>query len=28
MDIYYPRVGLIRVDEFDQVLIDLRRSMK
>lgn len=27
MDLEYPRVGLIRVDTFDQVLIDLRRSM-
>lgn len=23
----YPRVGLIRVDDFDQVLVDLRESM-
>ena len=28
MDMEYPRVGLIRVDSFDQVLVDLRQSMK
>jgi hypothetical protein len=27
MDIEYPRLGLIRVDAFDQALIDLRESM-
>jgi hypothetical protein len=27
-DIEYPRIGLIRVDAIDQVLVDLRRSMK
>jgi hypothetical protein len=27
LDIEYPRVGFIRVDAFDQVLIDLRKSM-
>ena len=28
MDMEYPRRGLIRVDSFDQLLTDLRRSMK
>jgi hypothetical protein len=28
LDIEYPRAGLIRVDAVDQVLVDLRRSMK
>ncbi|HUK39442.1 MAG TPA: hypothetical protein VLX11_00310 [Candidatus Acidoferrales bacterium] len=28
LDIEYPRLGLIRVDAFDQVLMDLRESMK
>lgn len=28
LDIEYPRIGLIRVDAIDQVLVDLRRSMK
>jgi hypothetical protein len=28
LDIEYPRVGLIRVDTFDQALIDLRQSLK
>jgi len=28
IEIEYPRVGLIRVDAFDQVLVDLRDSMK
>ena len=27
LDLEYPRVGLIRVDDFDQVLVDLRQSM-
>jgi hypothetical protein len=27
LDLEYPRVGLIRVDDFDQVLLDLRESM-
>ncbi|MFO1314196.1 MAG: DUF4239 domain-containing protein [Burkholderiales bacterium] len=27
IDLEYPRIGLIRVDTFDQVLIDLRKSM-
>jgi hypothetical protein len=27
LDMEYPRVGLIRVDAFDQVLVELRRSM-
>jgi hypothetical protein len=28
MDMEYPRRGMIRVDSFDQVLADLRQSMK
>jgi hypothetical protein len=28
LDIEYPRLGLIRVDAFDQALMDLRQSMK
>jgi hypothetical protein len=28
IDMEYPRVGLIRVDAFDQVLVDLRQGMK
>jgi hypothetical protein len=28
VDLEYPRLGLIRVDAFDQVLVDLRNSMK
>ncbi len=28
LDIEYPRLGLIRVDVFDQVLIELRQSMR
>jgi len=28
LDIEYPRFGLIRVDAFDQALVDLRESMK
>ncbi|MET1081472.1 MAG: DUF4239 domain-containing protein, partial [Burkholderiales bacterium] len=28
VDMEYPRLGLIRVDAFDQVLIDLRQSMQ
>lgn len=28
LDIEFPRVGLIRVDAFDQVLLDLRQSMR
>jgi hypothetical protein len=28
MDIEYPRLGLIRVETFDQALVDLRRTMK
>jgi len=27
LDIEYPRLGLIRVDDFDQALVDLRESM-
>jgi hypothetical protein len=28
LDLEYPRFGLIRVDRFDQMLVDLRNSMK
>ena len=28
LDIEYPRVGLIRIESFDQALIDLRKNMK
>jgi hypothetical protein len=28
LDIEYPRLGLIRVDAVDQVLVELRESMK
>jgi hypothetical protein len=28
LDLEYPRLGLIRVDAADQVLVDLRDSMK
>jgi len=28
LDLQYPRLGLIRVDAVDQVLVDLRDSMK
>ena len=28
IDLEYPRLGLIRVDAFDQALIDLRTSMQ
>jgi len=27
VDLEYPRLGLIRVDTFDQALVDLRKSM-
>ena len=27
VDLEYPRVGLLRVDEVDEVLVDLRQSM-
>jgi hypothetical protein len=27
LDLEYPRAGLIRMDPYDQVLIDLRKSM-
>jgi hypothetical protein len=27
VDLEYPRLGLIRVDAADQILIDLRKSM-
>jgi hypothetical protein len=27
VDLEHPRLGLIRVDAFDQVLVDLRNSM-
>lgn len=28
LDIEYPRLGLVRVDAFDQALVDLRESLK
>jgi hypothetical protein len=28
LDIEYPRFGFIRVDAFDQALVELRESMK
>jgi hypothetical protein len=28
LDLEYPRLGLIRVDAVDQVLVDLRDSMR
>jgi hypothetical protein len=28
LDLEYPRLGMIRVDRFDQVLVDLRQSMR
>jgi hypothetical protein len=28
LDIEYPRVGLIKVEAFDQALVDLRASMR
>ncbi len=28
LDFEYPRVGFIRVDAFDQVLVDVRASME
>jgi hypothetical protein len=28
LDLEYPRLGLIRVDAFDQVLVEVRESMK
>jgi hypothetical protein len=28
LEIEYPRLGLIRVDAFDEVLVDLRQLMK
>jgi hypothetical protein len=28
LDLEYPRLGLIRVDAFDQALVELRESMK
>ena len=28
LDLEYPRLGLIRVDAADQVLVDLRQSME
>ena len=27
LDMEYPRLGVIRVDAFDQALVDLRRGM-
>jgi hypothetical protein len=28
LDLEYPRLGLVRVDAFDQALVDLRNGMK
>jgi hypothetical protein len=28
IDLEFPRIGLIRVDAFDQALVDLRDSMR
>jgi hypothetical protein len=28
LDLEFPRLGIIRVDEFDQVLVELRQSMR
>ena len=28
LDMEFPRLGLIRIDSFDQVLVDVRQSMK
>jgi hypothetical protein len=28
LDLEYPRLGIIRVDAFDQVLVELRQSMQ
>lgn len=28
LDLEFPRLGLIRVDAFDQALVELRASMK
>jgi hypothetical protein len=28
LDIEYPRVGLIRIDDFDQALVELRETMR
>ena len=28
LDLEYPRLGLIRIDAFDQALVELRESMK
>ena len=28
LDMEFPRLGLIRIDAFDQVLVDLRESMR
>jgi hypothetical protein len=28
LDLEFPRLGLIRIDSFDQVLVDVRQSMK
>jgi hypothetical protein len=28
IDLEYPRVGLIQVDDFDQALVDLREAMR
>jgi hypothetical protein len=28
LDLEFPRLGIIRIDPFDQVLVELRQSMK
>ena len=28
LDLEYPRLGIIRIDAFDRVLVDLRQNMK
>ncbi len=28
LDLEYPRFGLIRLDQYDKVLVDVRQSMK
>ena len=28
VDMEFPRIGFIRVDEFDQAIVDVRNSMK
>jgi hypothetical protein len=28
LDLEFPRIGIIRIDAFDQILVELRQSMK